>query len=72
MNVNLQITYSGALGLDGSNIDPSEEKVEGVFAFNASQNTRNGLKTITIPVVFANNTLSAPTFYTDKGQQELA
>lgn len=71
MNVNLQISYSGALGLDGKDIDPSQEKVEGVFAFNASQNTRNGLKTITIPVVLAGNKYEANSFYSEKGQQEL-
>jgi len=72
MNVNLQISYSGALGLDGNEIEPSDEKVEGVFAFNASQNTRNGLKTITIPVVIANNSLEAPAFFTsDNTKQDL-
>lgn len=72
MNVNIQISYSGALGLDGNEIDPSNEKVEGVFAFNASQNTRNGLKTITIPVVIANNSLEAPEFFTSENtKQEL-
>ncbi len=72
MNINLQINYSGALGLDGEQLQPSvEQPVEGVFAFNASQKTRNGLKTITIPVVLANNKYAADVFHTESGPQEL-
>lgn len=71
MNINIQIAYSGALGLDGEEIDQSAKDMSGIFAFNASQNTRNGLKTITIPVVLANNLMEAPTFYTEKGAQPL-
>ncbi len=68
INVNIQINYSGALGLDGKDIDSSSENVEGIFAFNASQKTRNGLKTITIPVIVANNQMDAPSFYTENSQ----
>jgi len=67
MNVNITISYSGALGLNGEEIDQSADKVKGVFAFNASQNTRNGLKTITIPVVLADSQMEAPSFYTENG-----
>lgn len=71
LNVNIDISYSGALGLDGGEIDQSDQNVEGVFAFNASQKTRNGLKTITIPVVLANSQMQAPAFYTENGPQPL-
>ncbi len=71
MNINMQISYSGALGLDGQEIDQSSKNPTGVFAFNASQKTRNGLKTITIPVVLANDQMEAPTFYTENGSQPL-
>lgn len=72
MNVNIQISYSGALGLDGQEIDQSSKDVSGVFAFNASQKTRNGLKTITIPVILANNQMQASEFYTENGAQPLS
>jgi len=67
LNINIDISYSGALGLDGEAIDTSIKNPSGVFAFNASQKTRKGLKTITIPVVLSNNRMDAPAFYTENG-----
>jgi len=71
MNVDLHVKYSGAFELDGTPMDPSTENVKGVFAFNASKNTRNGLKTITIPVVFAESQMEAPSFHTENGEAPL-
>jgi hypothetical protein len=72
MNMNIQVKYSGAMDMAGEKMDPSVENVKGVFAFNATQNTRNGLKTITIPVVFADNQMEAPSFHTEKGEAPLS
>ncbi len=68
---NLQLVYTGASKLDGNEIDPSEENIEGVFAFNVSKSTRNGQKTVTIPVKFSDNNFEANSFYTSTGQAEL-
>jgi len=71
MNLDLHVKYSGAFELNGNPMDPATEDVKGVFAFNATKNTRNGLKTITIPVVFAENQMQAPSFHTERGENAL-
>ncbi len=73
LNIHLQITYTGGLGIDGEElVAVKNQPVEGVFAFNASQNTRNGLKTITVPVMITNNKCIANSFYTEAGVKDLS
>ncbi len=73
MNINLQINYSGGLGMDGEEIIPEKDKpVEGIFAFNATESTKKGLKTITVPVMITSNKCIANAFYSDSGAIELS
>ena len=69
MNLDLQISYSGYMNSEGETTTeiPEERPVDGIIAFNASQKTKNGLKTITIPVDVNGNIFAASTFHTRTG-----
>jgi hypothetical protein len=58
---NIQLNFGGVSVTENNTI----------IAFNASLNTRNGKKIITIPVVVANDELIADNFYSTNGQHDL-
>jgi len=72
MNINLQISYSGYMNEINEPVEMPEEKpLGGIIAFNASQKTKSGLKTITIPVFVNGNQFSANKFHTKNGSYDL-
>jgi hypothetical protein len=64
ISISLNLSYGGAIEFEEEPGAPvQEDEFNGVIAFNASQNTRNGRKVITIPVEVRGNRIAAEAFY---------